>query len=230
MQTRTGQSEDGTVPEMVGDAVVVFGASSATGRLVVKGLLDRGHQVTAFVRNPDTFPIDDVRVRVHVGDALDDKAVDLAVSGAEAVVSLLGAPLGQPVGEVRSKGTANVMSAMSRHGARRLVAVSAVGGRRSADQLGAVTRRVYRRTIGPDRLAEVDRLEDLVVGSDLDWTLVRAPRLVDKQTKGRPRATDAARVGMSSTLSRADLAAVLVDQVSDAGEHRAPITVLSTGR
>lgn len=38
--------------------VLVFGASGATGREVVKHALDRGHSVSAFVRDPDKFEIE----------------------------------------------------------------------------------------------------------------------------------------------------------------------------
>lgn len=207
--------------------VAVFGASGATGRLVVVRLLERGNEVTAFVRDPSQLDIEDARLRIDVGDALDAAAVDAAVDGCDAVVSLLAARLDQPVGTVRSQGTENVIAAMRRHGVRRLVAVSAVGGRRSTAQMGAVTRWLYRRKIGAERLAEVDRLEDLVVGTDLVWTLVRPPRLVDEQPDGRPTASAMARVSLSSKLSRTDLADILVEQVSRDGDRQTALTALS---
>src|SRR5690606_37672252 len=71
--------------------VTVFGATGAIGRLTVAELQDRGHTVTAYVRNPNKIPDtwgDDVRV--VVGEMSDAAAIDAAVQGANAVVSALG--------------------------------------------------------------------------------------------------------------------------------------------
>src|SRR5205814_437893 len=48
--------------------LLVFGATGPTGQQVVKQALGHGHTVTAFVRNPETLPIDEKRPRVVIGD------------------------------------------------------------------------------------------------------------------------------------------------------------------
>lgn len=51
--------------------VIVFGASGATGRLVVESALRAGHTVTAFVRDPGRLTEAQSRARVVEGDAME---------------------------------------------------------------------------------------------------------------------------------------------------------------
>lgn len=76
-------------------AVLVVGASGATGRLLVQGLLGRGCEVRAVVRSPESLP-DAIRnhpllsiVQTSLLDLSDDEMTQL-VSGCTAVASCLG--------------------------------------------------------------------------------------------------------------------------------------------
>ena len=68
--------------------LLVLGATGATGRQVVAQALERGHHVTAFVRNPDRLrkPLPEV----IQGDLADPAAVENALRGRDAVLSALG--------------------------------------------------------------------------------------------------------------------------------------------
>ena len=70
--------------------IAVFGATRGTGRAVVEQALARGHEVTAFARNPAAVAASHARLRVVQGDAFDAAAVARAVQGQDAVVSSLG--------------------------------------------------------------------------------------------------------------------------------------------
>ena len=75
--------------------VLVLGATGATGRLLVRQLLDRGLKVKAIVRSPDGIP-DSLRqheslslIRASVLDLSDTEMAE-HVAGCEAVASCLG--------------------------------------------------------------------------------------------------------------------------------------------
>ena len=103
--------------------VTVFGATGAIGSLTVAELLERGHQVTAYVRNPAKVPATWAgRVKVVVGEMSDAAAVDSAVAGADAVVSALGPSMDRKAtGLPLVAGTGHVLDAMKRHGVRRYI-------------------------------------------------------------------------------------------------------------
>jgi putative NADH-flavin reductase len=67
---------------------LVIGAGAGTGRQIVEQAIARGHEVTAFVRNPGQ--IDRKAVRIVIGDARDEKAISAAVAGQDAVLNTIG--------------------------------------------------------------------------------------------------------------------------------------------
>jgi putative NADH-flavin reductase len=143
--------------------------------------------------------------------------VDSALSGVDAVVCCLGVRLGQDPGSVRSDGTANLVAQMRRHGVRRLIAVSTVGAGSSVADQSRIARMFLPRIVGRARLIEADRAEAAIRagGDELAWTLVRPPRLVDGAGGERLQVGPSVPTGMRSQLSRADLATVLLDQLTD---------------
>src|SRR5262245_15803894 len=69
--------------------LVVFGASGATGQWLVRLAVERGHQVTAVLREGASASVPHSVDVVH-GDPLDAAIVDMAVTGKDAVVTALG--------------------------------------------------------------------------------------------------------------------------------------------
>lgn len=75
--------------------ILVVGASGATGRLLVKQLLDKGLEVKVIVRQPNLLP-DDIKQHVNLSEIhvsvheLTDAEMALHVTGCDGVVSCLG--------------------------------------------------------------------------------------------------------------------------------------------
>lgn len=162
---------------------------SGRRRQVVTQALARGAQVRALARHPDGVEFDSNRVEVAASDVLDRAALTERLSGCDAVVSTVGVGTSRDATQVYSLGVANMLSAMGRHGIRRLAVISAapVGPRPQQPLL-------QRRVVMPilDRFfgatyADMRAMEAVLVGSDLDWTCLRPPRLVDRTALGRYR-------------------------------------------
>ena len=110
--------------------LTIFGATGGTGRRLLERTIAEGHEVTAFVRNPSRMTARHERLEVVVGDVFDSAAVEEAVAGREAVISVLGSrqpsnPLhprspGDPEGP-GSVGSENIVAAMKKHGLSRFV-------------------------------------------------------------------------------------------------------------
>jgi putative NADH-flavin reductase len=196
--------------------IVVFGASGATGRLLVRQGLDRDHQVTAFVRDPAKLDVAHARLTVVQGDVGDAPAVARAVEGQEAVLSTLG--VGRPLRHDPTviRGVGHVVRAMESAGVRRLVYLSTVGVRESRADAGLMIRLF---AAGPIRqeVRDHEAKEDLVRASPLEWTIVRAPLLTNGSGKGVYRSGEdvAARSPLPS-LARADVADFMLRQLDDA--------------
>jgi putative NADH-flavin reductase len=200
----------------------VFGASGAIGRRVVGAALAANWQVRAFTRSGDkveALP----GVIVAVGDALDADAVARAVAGADAVVSALG-PISNRREEVDAAvvGIRNILSAMGAHGVRRLVALNGAAvtmpGERKplGGRIASAVVRLFVRNVVEAKQRELEE----IAASDLDWTVVRPPRVTATPPAGRAVPGDRLH---SRRISEVDLAAFMVSEL-DAREYvrRAP--------
>ncbi len=197
---------------------VIFGANGRTGRLLTEQALAAGHDVTAVTRRPLGFPITHDRLDVVGADVHDPQAVDQAVAGADAVLSTLGVPYVRKPIDVYSDGIRNVVAAMSRHGVKRLVVVSssATEPYHHADGgflLNRVLQPLISATIGKTTYADMRRMEALVRGSDLEWTIMRPSGLFDAPAVSRYELHEEQAPGIFT--SRADLAASLLEQATD---------------
>ena len=65
----------------------------------------------------------------------------------------------------------------------------------------------------PQSAQDREEQERLVEASGLDWTIVKPPRLTDSLPQGRVQAGSSLRIGLLSTISRADLAAFIIDEM-----------------
>ena len=198
--------------------IVIFGANGQTGRLLTGQALAAGHDVAAVTRRPAQFPIAHDRLAVVEADARDAPAVDRAVEGADVVLSALGVPFTRKQITIYSLGAGTIIAAMSRHGVKRLIVVSssATEPHHHADggfALNRVFQPLVTATIGKTTYADMRRMEDLVRGSDLEWTIMRPSGLFDAPGVTAYELHEDQAPGIFT--SRAGLAASMLDQATD---------------
>ncbi len=195
--------------------LAIFGASGRTGRPLVEQALAAGHDVVALARTPSSFPIKHERLHVVEGNVEDAAKVDEAVAGADAVLSVLGHSKTSNK-DVLTVGTRNIINAMQKHGVKRLINLTGAGVRDPQDQPKLVDK-VFGFALArlqPDLLRDSENQTKLIRGSDLDWTIVRGPRLTEGPRTGKYRV---GYVGKDSgtQASRADIADFMLTQVTD---------------
>jgi putative NADH-flavin reductase len=170
--------------------LAVFGANGPTGRLLTRLALGEGHDVVAFTRRPDSFPIEDDALTVVGGDVHDAEAVAGAIAGTDAVLSTLGVPFAKTPISVYSEGIRNIVAGMRLVGIKRLAAVSSsVLGPHPEPLGGFVFERVMQpyvvNKLGRTLYDDMRRMEAIVSASDLAWTIVRPSGLFES-----PNVTD----------------------------------------
>ena len=184
--------------------IIVFGASRGVGLEVVKQALEAGHTVTAFARFPEKFTALHANLTVFKGDSMDADAVEKAIAGQQAVISALG-PTRPPLPHMMETSAKNIVAGMRKHGVRRLVSTTGAGVRQREDQpkfidyfIGFLLNLLAKDVVS-DSAANVKTIQ----GSDLDWTVVRFPRLMDGEHTGTYRVGYVGK-DSSSQVSRAD--------------------------
>lgn len=190
--------------------ITILGATGGIGGHLLTWALETGHQVHVLARDPEALspaaPHDPAAgLTVTRGDALDSAALTEAVAGADAVLSALG-PRGAKAPALLAGAAANTVAAMRKTGARRLICVSAAGAFITADpRTSWLVKQILPRVLAKP-FADVRRMEDAVRESDLDWTLVRATRLVNTPLTGRYRVAPDYPPAGGGKISRADVA------------------------
>lgn len=189
--------------------IAVIGATGRTGHLIVQRLLADGHELAVLVRDAAKLGGVAEQVTVVIGTSSDQAALDQLVTGADAVVSALG-PTAKEA-DLHTRTALALLDAMPRHGVRRFVGISGAGIDASGDEKGLRDRLISKtiQTLGGDIVKDKSAEYTVYAGSNLDWTLVRPPRLLDGPGTG-VLAHDPHKPGRSS-IKRADLAEFVAD-------------------
>jgi len=206
--------------------VLVIGGTRGTGREVVAAAHAAGHELTLLARNAERISLPVTGVRIVVGDAGDADDLERAVAGQDAVVWTVGVgPTRRPV-HLFSRSTQFLLAAMAKHRVRRLVCVTGIGAGDSRGHGGFLYDRIVQPLFLQTVYEDKDRQEAMLRGSDLDWTIVRPGTLTNGPATGLARAlTDLSGV-TAGKVSRADVAAFIVEHLQT-GEFRRTAVLLT---
>jgi putative NADH-flavin reductase len=193
--------------------LVVLGATGPTGQLVTTQALKRGWGVTALVRDPTRLQITNPRLTVAVGDATKPEDLEDVIGGADAVVSALGSGKSRR-STVASAAARAVIETCGRAGVNRLVWLSALGVGASAADGSAVQRLLWRALMG-QVFSDKKVADEAIAASQLDYTLVYPATLSNGPATGTAHAREHLRLKGMPTVSRADVAAFMLDAVAD---------------
>ncbi|WP_236680179.1 NAD(P)-dependent oxidoreductase [Streptomyces siderophoricus] len=193
--------------------------------------LAAGRRVTAVTRQPHSCPLHHDRLDTVGADVLDPVAVDAVVAEQDAVLSTLGVPAGKEPISTYSRGVANIVTAMTRHQARRLAVVSSSGvDPHPYSEGGLLFNRVLlpyvTRALGKTLYDDMRGMEALVRARDLDWAIVRPSGLLHP-----PSVTDYTLVAGHADgrfTARVDLAAGMLAMLADDRHLRTTVSVITT--
>jgi uncharacterized protein YbjT (DUF2867 family) len=195
--------------------IVVLGATGRTGRLVVEQALTRGHEVVAYVRNPQGIAASPA-LEIAVGQLDDMLALKAAINGADAVLVCLGTKgkRMKKIVDLMQKSVPSIIKAMKEANVPRLVLESAYG---VGDTAGLIARVIYKTVVGAI-YRDKERSEALLLGSGLKWTSVYPVILTDGPPADAVEVrsmTQVHKVAGMPKVSRADVARVMLDAARD---------------
>lgn len=222
--TNTGRMDTG---RGAGDGrrLAILGGTGRSGRLLIDMALAAGHEVRVLARDPARLHRQDPRLVPVTGDARDPEAVARLLEGVDAVLSALGPVRGEARGDgsgVMTRAAENLVAAMPGAGVTRLISMTGAGVAQPGDQPKVFDRviRTALRLSQPDVLRDSEGHVARLRASDLDWTVVRVPMLID----GPAQSVRAGKVGdIGPRVSRASVATFMLEQLeSDRWLRQAP--------
>jgi putative NADH-flavin reductase len=191
----------------------VLGATGKTGIHLVKQGLERGHEITAFVRSPEKVTGKGTGLSVQAGDPTNAAQIAAALRGHDAVLSVIGARGLGPT-DVHARCARAAVEALRGAGVRRLIAMSSAFLFAEVGLFGSLLRRFVFKNIVADHREQ----ERIIQASDSDWTMVRPPRLLPGEARGVYRVAEEELPAGGSTLRFADLAHFMLT-AAEKNEH-----------
>jgi len=200
---------------MHGKKILVFGATGALGRQIVRQGLAAGANVTAFVRDPRKLTLTHENLRLVAGDATYDReTVAAAIRGQDAVISALGNSTLLRTEGLMQRCLLAIRLGMQKTNVKRLIVTSAFGVGESVHDAPVLMRVLYRllmKQVFEDKAAS----EDQIRRTDLDWTLVYPVMLTNGPRTESYRVGEKMALNGFATISRADVADFILKQLAD---------------
>lgn len=192
--------------------LIVFGATGGVGQHVVKQALEKGMEVTAFVRTPSKVTMTHEHLHVVQGDAFNLEQVAAAIAGHDAVVSCLGSNQGTKKSGELEEMIKNVVVGMQAHGVKRIVYTASAGINK---ELPGVSGKLIMQML-KNPLTDHRNAVDHIQSHGLTYTIVRPLGLTNDAFSGTYRETIEGVPDKSRTIPRADVAHFIVKTLSDA--------------
>ena len=220
--------------------LAIFAATGGIGGQLLQQAVAAGHDVTAVARSPEKLPPSWNGVRVVQADLArpEPGRLESAVAGADAVLSGLG-PRPMADAGVAAHGTEAIVRAMQATGVRRILVVSAAPNstvpspgrpnppRRDPGE-GFFMRNLFTpliKVVLRQRYGDLALMEDLLRESELDWTVLRPPRLTNGPLTGKYRTAFGQNLRRGALISRADVADAMLAAVEQPATIRQAIGI-----
>lgn len=197
--------------------LAIFGATGRTGQILVRRSLEAGYSVVAIVRDATKIQ-PQPNLEIVVADVLNPKEVGKALAGVDVVLTALGATHLKK-SDLLPESIKSIIAAMNAKGIRRLIVLGASGALHPAWKYASLGRKIFfliiRNTFLKHPMNDSGAQERIVEASDLDYTVVHPPRLLDGPYTGKYRVVADGLPPGGHELNREDLAEFMLAQVTD---------------
>ncbi|ASU34317.1 NAD(P)-dependent oxidoreductase [Mucilaginibacter xinganensis] len=151
--------------------IAIFGASGNIGSRIVTEALNRGHNVTAVVRQPENYILQAPHLRIAKGDLFNSQDVEAAVFDHDAVVCAYNFTKGATPSTI-TEITVPLLNGMKQAHVKRLVVIGGAGSLEVAPGIQSVDTPDFPDAYKPVALAHREALKNYQKETGLDWTYV----------------------------------------------------------
>lgn len=194
--------------------IAIIGGTGKSGKYLVNQLINQGFQLKILLRNPDNFQLKSSLIEVIKGEVTNYNSIHSLIEDCQAVISTLG--LGIPASEptIFSQSTTNVMNAMNECNVHRYIVTTGLNVDTPFDKKSSKTSfgTDWMKKTFPISTTDKQLEYDILVNSNIDWTLVRLPLI--EQTDERNQVRVDLEDCPGDKISATDLAFFLIEQLS----------------
>jgi len=194
--------------------IAIIGGTGKSGKYLVNQLINQGFQLKILLRNPNNFQLKSSLIEVIKGEVTNYNSIHSLIEDCQAVISTLG--LGIPASEptIFSQSTTNVIKAMNECNVHRYIVTTGLNVDTPFDKKSSKTSfgTDWMKKTFPISTTDKQLEYDILVNSNIDWTLVRLPLI--EQTDERNKVSVDLEDCPGDKISATDLAFFLIEQLS----------------
>jgi putative NADH-flavin reductase len=206
--------------------IVVLGANGGIGRQSVETALKLGHKVTAILRNPENLALTHPNLIVVKGDVMKPETLIEHLIDKDAVISAIGKNSFRKT-LLYSEGNKNLLNAMDKTGTKRVFFISASGLEVNPSHsyfIRFITKYLLQKLL-KNMYADLERMEIIIKGSPLNWTIMRPPKLNDAPATGTYRFSINGFLKGGLQISRADIADFMLHNITNTAVYQKTVEV-----
>ena len=192
--------------------ITIIGASAGLGLETVKRGLDRNHSITTLSRTGIEIEKKS-SLNVIIGDATNKADLLNSIQGADALIVTLGTGKNMKATTLFSDFAKLIVEIHSENKiAIPIIFVTGFGAGESKNYVSWLVR-LFLKYMLKDVYADKTKMEEIITHSDLNWTVVRPGRLLDKPLTEKYRTENKLFKGINiGGINRADVADFLIKQ------------------
>lgn len=209
--------------------IALLGATGWIGGVIAREALERGHLVTAVVRDKSRLTLEHENLSTTLADISDPASVVLAIAAHDAVIAALG---GRREGNhgIVTEGARILLGALPHAGVRRFIWVGSAGSLAVSSSAQFIDTPEFSPEWKAEAAAQVDALKIFrAMGGESEWTFLCPPALLERgrrtwryRTGGDQLLTDEKG---DSRISVEDFAVAVLDELERPAHIRERFTV-----
>jgi putative NADH-flavin reductase len=212
--------------------ITILGSTGFVGKVLIKKAIDAGYQVKTLARNPEKLAEIIDKIEIIKGSVFEISSIEAVFEGAEVVLSTIGPPQRNPGDPLQyEKAMKNIVSAMNKYGINRYIHIGGAaheGGENEVWNFSRKFLKLFLNLFGKQIMVAKHLEWEVLKSSDLDWTLVRPPRIANEQTSEIISADE--KILKSLKINVGDLTDFLLQQITSKEWIRKAPLVSSTGK
>ncbi|PGW24609.1 SDR family oxidoreductase [Bacillus cereus] len=192
--------------------IAILGANGKAGKYLVKEALKKGYEVKILTRDSNNMTITNENIETIIGDARDFSSIRELLKGCQVVVNAVGQPKNESY--IFSTVTKHVLEAMKEFKIKRYIVISGGSLNVTGDQKGMVNKigatlfKLFLPKMMQDKYKELQTIQ----GSDVDWTIVRLPFVMEGKGIGKIKESLVDMPGMK--IQNSDIAPFVIKEIN----------------
>lgn len=168
--------------------IAILGSTGFVGKILINKALAAGHDVKTLARNPDKLDTIKDKITLIRGNIFETLSVEETIKGTDVVLSTIGPPPGEKCDPfLYANALKTIVNIMGKYGIKRYIHIGGAAHSGGKNEEWAYNRRFLRFFLNlfSKQILVAKHMEwEVLKSSDLDWTLVRPPRIADEKATG----------------------------------------------